>query len=193
MLSFEKKELRDITISVCVLAVAVSGIGPNWRGLGRILVNLVSVSLPLVAGFFIHEMAHKAVAQNYGYRSFFQMWIQGLLFALIIGILSSGRFLFAAPGAVMIRAGHASIEENGKISLAGPLANLGVASLFSPLTLFSGLIASIGHFGVFINLWLALFNFLPIGPLDGRKIFDWKPKIGIVMLILIAILVFFVL
>lgn len=95
----------------------------------------------------------------------------------------------------MIQARQATTEENGKISFAGPLANLGVTCLFYPLTLFSGseLIASIGHFGVFINLWLALFNFLPIGPLDGRKIFNWKPKLGIVMLILIAILVFFVL
>jgi len=56
LLRFEKKELRDITISVGILAVAVSGIGPEWKGLETILVNLAVVSLPLVVGFFAHEM-----------------------------------------------------------------------------------------------------------------------------------------
>jgi len=64
--------------------------------------------------------------------------------------------------------------------------------LFYPLTFFTGLISSIGEFGVFINLWLALFNFLPIGPLDGKKIFHWKPKLAIGMLVLTGFFLFFV-
>ncbi len=192
MLRFEKEELRDITISVGVLAVAVSGIGPEWKGLETILVNLAVVSLPLVVGFFAHEMVHKTVAERYGYKSYYQMWTQGLLFALVVGVASSGRFLFAAPGAVMIQARNATTEEHGKISFAGPLTNLGVAALFFPLTSSSGLISSIGHFGVFINLWLALFNFLPIGPLDGKKIFRWNKKLAIGMLVLTGFFLFFV-
>ncbi|KXA91753.1 hypothetical protein AKJ64_04565, partial [candidate division MSBL1 archaeon SCGC-AAA259E17] len=168
---------------------AVSGMGPDWRGV--IVGNLATVSLSLALGFFGHEMAHKAVAVRYGYRSYYKMWTQGLFFALLIGIASSGRFLFAAPGAVMIQARHTTAEENGKISIAGPLTNLGIAALFYPLTFFPGLVASIGGFGVFINLLLSLFNFLPIGPLDGRKVFSWKPKLGIGMLVLTGLMMFF--
>ena len=81
------------------------------------------ISLPLVVGFFAHEMVHKTVAENYGYKSYYQMWTQGLLLALIVGVVSSGRFLFAAPGAVMIQAKDATVEQNGKISISGPLTN----------------------------------------------------------------------
>mgnify|MGYP006295274365 CR=1 FL=1 len=193
MPSFEKGELRDIAISVGVLAVAVSGLGPNWRGLEPIIGNLAAVALPLVVGFFAHEMVHKTVAEGYGYRSYYQMWTQGLLFALIIGVASSGRFLFAAPGAVMIEAGNATVEENGKISISGPLTNLAVAGMFFPLIFLPNPIASIGYYGVFINTWLAFFNFLPVGPLDGRKIFRWKPKLSIGLLAVTGFFLFFVL
>ncbi len=191
-MKFDKVEIRDILISIVVLAVAVSGIGPNWRGSGAILTNLASVFIPLATAFFFHEMAHKRVAISYGYRSFFRMWPQGLMMALLIGIVSSGSFLFAAPGAVMIQGGNISVEENGRISVSGPLTNLLIAGLFYPLATFGGLLGSIGYFGVIINLWLAFFNLLPIPPLDGKKIFNWRPKIGAVLLGLTGFLLFFV-
>ncbi len=61
-----------------------------------------------------------------------------------------------------------------KVALAGPLANFIVAAFFGLLLrflpfvslTFSGLIALI----VYINLVLAVFNLLPIPPLDGSKI-----------------------
>ncbi len=112
--------------------------------------------------------------------------------ALLIGIASSGRFLFAAPGAVVIQATSATQEQHGKISLAGPLTNLGLAALFFPLQSFSGILGLMGAFGVIINLWLALFNLLPVPPLDGSKLFRWKPEVSIPLLVLTGVLVFFV-
>ncbi len=190
MLGFKKKEIRDILISIGVLALAVSGLGPNWVGAGVVIRNLVSVSFPLALSFFTHELAHKKVALSYGYRSYYRMWGKGLILALLIGIMSNGELLFAAPGAVMIQTRNAGSEENGKISAAGPLTNLILAGLFYPFTLIPGLLSTIGQFGVFINLWLAIFNLLPFGPLDGRKIFNWEPKIGISMLGIAGFLMF---
>lgn len=188
-----KNEFLHIFISILVLSVAVSGIGPDWQGTSTIARNLVSVSIPLVVGFFLHEMAHKIIAIRYGYRAHFQMWPQGLLLALLIGIASSGRMLFAAPGAVMIEGASMTQEEEGKISLVGPVTNLAVATAFYPLIYVGGIISYIGYFGAFINTWLALFNLLPFPPLDGSKIFRWRPEVGIGLLALVGTLLFFVL
>jgi Zn-dependent protease len=40
-----------------------------------------------------------------------------------------------------------------------------------------GLPNIISILGIQINLWIAFFNLLPIGPLDGRKIIEWNPII----------------
>jgi Zn-dependent protease len=34
---------------------------------------------------------------------------------------------------------------------------------------------------VFVNLWLAIFNMLPIPPLDGSKVFSWDKRIWTIL------------
>lgn len=194
MLKFRRLEIRDIILSIGALSLAVSGIGPNLPGIGQILPRLIAVSIPLSLAFVVHEIAHKALAANYGYQSFYQMWPQGLFLALLLGIATSGRFIFAAPGAVMIQAAHSSQKENGIISLSGPLTNLVLAGLFFLLFLLPSmpdLLVFMAVVGVRINLLLALFNLLPFPPLDGSKIFRWRPEISLPLLALTGYLLFF--
>ena len=59
------------------------------------------------------------------------------------------------------------------VSAAGPLSNLALAALFSVLLRLGfdnvGLM-KLAYFGVSINIFLALFNLIPIPPLDGSHI-----------------------
>ncbi|MFA4904280.1 MAG: site-2 protease family protein [Desulfobaccales bacterium] len=59
------------------------------------------------------------------------------------------------------------------VSAAGPVSNLALAALFSVL-LRMGLnnpgLMQMAYFGVTINIFLALFNLIPIPPLDGSHI-----------------------
>jgi len=59
------------------------------------------------------------------------------------------------------------------VSAAGPLSNLALAALFSVLLRLGfdnmGLM-KMAYFGVSINIFLALFNLIPIPPLDGSHI-----------------------
>ncbi len=64
-------------------------------------------------------------------------------------------------------------KDSGLISLAGPLSNLLVAIIFSILLRFFitfDFIASIFSIVVYLNVILAVFNLIPIHPLDGFKI-----------------------
>lgn len=84
-------------------------------------------------------------------------------------------FLFAAPGAVMIH-GHPTKKQMGHIASAGPLVNYVLALMFlaggllNPITLITPLFT----YGAIVNAFLGLFNMLPFGMFDGKKILSWN-------------------
>ena len=129
-------------------------------------------------GFLLHELGHKFVAQHYGaaaeFRSFDQMLYGALGLAAAIGVI------FAAPGAVFI-SGQITRKENGIISAAGPLINFGLGIVFFMFMVFYGnvspFLTKLFEIGFGVNLFLGLFNMIPIGFFDGRKIFQWQPII----------------
>ena len=190
MVRFTEIELRHISISVLALVIAVSGIG--FLPLDDVGYRIAVISIPLALGFTAHELAHKFVAVRYGYFAVYRMWSMGLAFALLIGLASGGKLLFAAPGAVMILSPYFTRHQGGLIGLAGPATNIAIASGFFPLSYLSGLIGAIGLWGARINLWLAFFNLLPFPPLDGEKVFSWSPAawaaIEVPLLVSIAVL-----
>ena len=47
------------------------------------------------------------------------------------------------------------------------------------------------RYGLLINAWIALFNMIPLGVFDGKKILNWNRKIYGAMLIASMALVFF--
>jgi Zn-dependent protease len=100
------------------------------------------------------------------------MWPTGLILALICSLFG---FVFAAPGAVMIHPrtdiwGGTTLtrEKTGLISIAGPAMNLCLAIVFLLLNMAYPML--VFSFVARINAWLAIFNLIPFGPLDGAKI-----------------------
>ena len=124
-------------------------------------------------GFIIHELAHKYVAIHYGAHAEYRAWTLGLFLALAMAFLTQGSFVFAAPGAVYIF-GRVSREQNGIISLAGPLTNFALAIIFLLLSAFTGISKEFVATGALVNVMLGAFNMLPIPPFDGSKIFAWN-------------------
>lgn len=125
-------------------------------------------------GFLLHELAHKAVAQKYGCWAEFRAFDNMLWLAVLFSFFG---FIFAAPGAVMIR-GLISARKHGLIALAGPATNVLLGVLFLAIGVSSaGLLNYIGMFGMRINFWLALFNLLPFMGLDGTKVLAWDKKV----------------
>ncbi|MFA5077161.1 MAG: site-2 protease family protein, partial [Candidatus Micrarchaeia archaeon] len=115
------------------------------------------------------------VAMKFGGYAEFKMWAQGLILALVLATFLG--VVFAAPGAVYIYAPRITRKQNGLISLAGPLVNLILSVIFLALALLIPLSfgsMNIWYFASKINVWLGMFNMVPVYPLDGSKILDWN-------------------
>lgn len=194
-----EEEKRNISIAILALTAALTM--AMFGGVRTLMVTLseepaVVGYIALVAfvstttGFFLHEMAHKFVAQRYGCWAEFRYSQQGLFIALILSAIAG--FLFAAPGAVYI-AGRIDQRQNGIISIAGPLTNVAVAVVAIPLMMVTGGIIAWGFYTViFFNSFLAIFNMIPVMPLDGAKVWRWDPMVYIVSIIGMGALMYFV-
>ena len=165
-MKFEEK--RDLLLAWIILGVAFANL---LAGLN--LESVITALFTAGLGFLLHELAHKVVAQNYGLNAEFIADYKMLALALFA---SFAGFIFAAPGAVYTR-GQRTIREQLWITAAGPITNIVLAVIFVFVP------GTIGSYGQTINAWLALFNMIPFGPLDGKKILDASKPVFIGLII----------
>ncbi len=147
----------------------------SFLGSASIGIVLVAAAAGLT-GFLGHELAHKAVAQRLGYWAEFRLSWFGLVFSVILAYAAG--VIFAAPGATLVGGMDYSERSGwGRTALAGPASNavwsvvfFGAAvATFSPHSFLTGALL----FLAFINAWFGVFNLVPLGPLDGAKVFRW--------------------
>lgn len=194
MYEFTKNEIRDLLIAFAVLSIsfAICNVGTDPFGIASIL---PIVMIGVGAGFLLHEIGHKFVSMKYGYWAEFKLWPLGLVIAFVTAFLG---FVFAAPGEAHVFADKLTDEINGRIGIAGPMANmllaiifLLIAALVYPISLHSSffhLIYLIGTVGFSVNAFLATFNLFPVMTLDGLKVFKWSKKIWIIVFVIAATL-----
>lgn len=186
-------ETRDLLVgAILVLLVFISPsfvLGLWFDPLIFILLILVPGIIIVTTAFIGHELAHRFVSRKLGYfSSRFVLWREGTFFTLFSALLGIMGFSgIICPGFVLTEGFGITRDQSGKIAAAGPLTNLifGLSFLTLYFTLPSlGLDATILPFLQFvarqafwINISLGLFNLLPFGPLDGKKILDWNKKL----------------
>jgi len=135
-------------------------------------INLILFTAVLTASFFAHEMAHKIAAQIMGFWAEFRLIFTGAILTLISII--SPFFKIISPGAVMV-SGFIDMKNMGKISVAGPLTNIILSTIFMIITVPFPTTAS--KLAAAFNAWIALFNLIPFGMFDGFKVFLWNKSI----------------
>lgn len=186
---------------------------------------LISLGILIYSAIF-HEIAHGWVAYRLGDptaklqgritlnpKSHIDLYMS-ILLPLLLFIGSGGRFIFG--GAKPVPVDPFNLRDGRKdlalVSLVGPLTNLSLAVIASLLihlifpgarfveVINSGIIGFILAQTVYLNLLLAVFNLVPIPPLDGSKVFSLllPPKqaaafmsLGNIGMLLLIFLLFF--
>ena len=203
MITFSREEIRDITIAVIALTVlySLSVTRPFGWSVDSLLLFLPISFIAVGLGFILHELGHKVVAQRFGFFSEFRKWNYGLILGLLTVPLG---FMIFAPGAVYFGSYGRMVtdEENGKISIAGPIVNIVLALIALFLTLSLRSYLTMENAGMMyivlltlvltfnVNSFLALFNLLPIPPLDGSKVIQWNLPIYIITIAVAGILTY---
>jgi Zn-dependent protease len=187
-MKFSQKEMEDLLISWIVLGIAFAVFRKGVSSLVRNPLLIVQMLIIVGTAFVLHELSHKYVAQKYGLWAEYRKYTLGLVLAFFLALT---RFIFfAAPGAVMIMGtGWVTPEIEGKTSLAGPVCNIAVGATALLLKLggvYPGFLTELAM----INFFLAVFNLLPIPPMDGFKIMRYNPLLWIGVFVSAGVLLF---
>jgi len=185
----KKRELVDIVVALLTLALGFSIAMANVNlahieNLAHIPLFFPIALFVLLFAFIGHELAHRQVARRLGYFAYFQADYRLLPLAVILPLFVG--VVFAAPGAVVISPFRFYGRGDERrdiffISAAGPLTNIVFAALGLAAYLWAGYGLLLGF--AYVNAWLALFNLLPLPPLDGEKIIKTNLPMWLLLII----------
>lgn len=134
--------------------------------------NQLFISALIVApGIIIHELAHKFTAIMFGLSATFNAAYMFLGLGILMKLMNFG-FIFFVPAYVSI-SGMASQIESSLVALTGPLANLiiwGISSILLKTKKISRKYVPALLLTKKINIFLFIFNILPIPGFDGYKV-----------------------
>jgi Zn-dependent protease len=190
------KELKHIGIAAALvigIGVSMALYGIYWdtfvtSGLDSLeWVAVFAFAAVMTVSFLVHEIAHKIMAQRAGMWAEFRLTTWGAVLTFASVFLP---FKMIAPGAMMIGGATPSAKDMLKISVAGGITNLIFAITFFtltftlPISVFNGGLL----FSAYINAFMAAFNMVPCGVLDGFKVFSINKKVWAALFVPSAIL-----
>jgi Zn-dependent protease len=161
------KSSKTELLHLVVATLLVTAVGLSLNDYRRISWQFLAI---FISAFLVHELAHKFLAQYYGSWAEFRAQVYGLIITAI-SALPIMPFKFIAPGAVMV--GLTDRNKFGRVALIGPLTNLAMGFSFL-MFVYLYPYHSYLYAGASFNAWIAMFNLLPFGVLDGQKIFEWN-------------------
>jgi Zn-dependent protease len=158
------------------------------------LIQKIAIGLlPILLAVTVHEAAHAYAANFFGdgtAKFLGRMTLNPIKHIDILGtviipltmfILTSFVFGWAKPVPVNAQNFKNPRRDMALVALAGPASNIVMAFAWAGITAFgvAGLsssawyaepLALMGQIGIFVNILLAVFNLLPLPPLDGGRV-----------------------
>ena len=176
---FSRKEFKHIGIAALLvigIGFSIGWYGNLFSGFSWTWTVMGVFAGIMTASFLVHEIAHKVMAQRKGMWAEFRLTVWGAMLTLVSVFLP---VKMIAPGAMMIGGSVPSGEDIVRISIAGPLTNIVFSSVLIGVAfaLPASVFTSMLFFAAYINAFMAVFNLIPFGVLDGFKIFSFNKKI----------------
>ena len=151
--------------------------------------QLLFYFLVIIPSAVVHEVAHGVVAYWLGDDTARRAgrltlnpiahidWFGTLIMPISLLVFTKGSFLFAYAKPVPYNPYNLKSETDElKVALAGPVSNILLAGVFAIFARVAFSIPSMSHISFFFalivkaNISLAIFNLVPIPPLDGSKL-----------------------
>jgi Zn-dependent protease len=181
------KEIFDIIFMTVIIGlIFMNFFQPKKKGLISQLIQksffnkqgFISAIIIIAPAIILHEFGHKFTAMAFGLSATFNAAYGWLIFALILRFVIPG-FVFLVPAYVSIL-GDATPLQYSLVAFAGPLVNIitfGLVSLFFIYAKHKKMqikknIMMLLLFTKKINLFLFIFNMLPLPGFDGFHVFS---------------------
>ncbi len=186
---FSKDEIKALLIASIAFGFMLSfkGWGIEQFDIAAGITNWLLATVIALGGVFTGMLAHKIGAAYLGFRAECKLWSYGIIIGLVLVFVTRGNFWFLAAIGTVYH--HLAVHRLGffryglnywdqaKAAFVGPLANILLAALIKIIATGS-IVIPIGLAGsplvekaILFNLWYAIFNMLPIPPLDGTVAF----------------------
>ncbi|MFB6489783.1 MAG: peptidase M50 [Thermoproteus sp. AZ2] len=176
---------EPLAFLLAIISVAVAFLPNLANPIGGFLLPTLAFAIAIIP----HELAHRGTARRFGCWSRFVLYPPGfyttLAVNLVMGFIVHSPLLFIAGYTAISCAGYTRRDE-GMISLAGPLTNIAIALISLAYLRFPVYLPLFSFFYLLLklNAFVAFFNLLPLGPLDGAKIFRWNIAIWAILIII---------
>ena len=205
---FSSVELRGFVLMIVVLGFVYSfdkwGVRSFDASVG---VNNFLWGILLWGGIvFVHHATQRVVALHYGFLPEHSVWWYGLVWSVLLSLLSNGVIKWYAVCGMMIqmlpahRLGRfrhgANVQTFANIAAYGPVANVCAAAFVKTLSWIIPLPSVFVDEWFTQNLIFAVWNILPFPPLDGSRmlyasrlfyVFVFSALFGYVLLVLLNV------
>ena len=192
---FRKKELRLFLISVLVLTLIFAfDDGRDVFNLRLWLANFFVILIFVLIAYFAHVYVQKLYASsikcdsNYELWNIKRVWLGGkssirnkVPFGAVLGILlafaSKGTFFFTGIGYVQLKTSVQRLGRKYKFVMNFEVAKCALIGIVANLVLviILNLVTKAGYYDfttfMNINLWIIMFNMIPVPPLAGGQMF----------------------
>jgi PKD repeat protein len=185
-----KGDLVSVGISILILTIVFGFVEangfPHFLNPSIFAAVIPSTLLSACMGVIAKEFSEVLCFRTYRVYKQYRLWMYGLGVFLVSGLLF--QFPFGYPGVTRYQSRKISNKTKGLLVLSKMLVRLTMAIPFAGLYMVGFKI--LGDAGLLMTLTAVCFSLVPLKPLAGKAVLDYKPEVSLTAFISAAILLY---